>query len=171
MHRWMSNSLAFFWKKGDTSALPLVEASPHITFHNENALNRPYSWLWLPEFLSKEGTSLSCLWGMKEFMSTCGWGTYCQRKASLGLEDIGCAELAKAVSPIERDSVSRWSRRLERHCPQGYCSLHPFPSPPSALLPSSANSLLGGAPAKMTEMQSEPSRPAGSVQTNKSASF
>lgn len=33
---------------------------------------------------------------------------------------------------------------------------------PSALLPSSANSLLGGAPAKTSEMQSEPSRPAGS---------
>lgn len=69
-----------------------------------------------------------------------------------------CTELAKAVSPIERDSVSGWKRAPgdRKTTPSRlFQQFHIFPPlTSSALLASSANALLGGAAAKMSEKPS-----------------
>lgn len=106
----------------------------------------------------KEGTCLIYLWATRKS---------CQQEAGALTAGAGgffragrhwlCTQLTKAVSPIERDSVSRWKRApgdrktLPSRLFQQYWTSFLYSS---CSLPPGANSFLWGAPARMSEMQS-----------------
>lgn len=147
-----------FWRKGDAlTAWVVGKASPHIMSYNWKCLRQDYSSLQVTEFLKKGSPCLSYLCGRKEFTSR--WGRALTAGAG-GFLRAGWhwlrTELTEAVSPIECDAISRWKRAPgdRKTSPSRlFQKFHSF-SRLLLLLPSGANSFLGGAPAKMSQKQS-----------------